>query len=248
MTIHIIGSPVSPYVRKVMFCLAQKEVAFDFDPITPFFGNEEFDRLSPLRRIPVFIDGDFVLNDSTVICEYIAERWPGPRLFPETPEDRARARWIEEYADSRIGDVMIWSLFFQRVIGPRLLKKPTDEARVTRALAQDIPAILDWIEAQLPEQGFLFGDDIMLADVALQASFANAAYAGWSLDAARWPLTATWATRVEADRAVIPSRRWADIMVTTKRDEVRARMADAGALLWDKSHAREVPQPGIMPI
>jgi glutathione S-transferase len=41
----IIGSYVSPYVRKVLACLALKELAYEIDPITPFYGNEEFGRL-----------------------------------------------------------------------------------------------------------------------------------------------------------------------------------------------------------
>lgn len=248
MTIHIIGNPVSPYVRKVFVALLKKGVAFDFDPIVPFFGNEEFDRLSPLRRIPVLVDGDFVLNDSTVIAEYIEESWPEPALYPKDIKNRARARWIEEYADSRIGDVIIWGLFYNRVIGPRIFKSEPDEARLQRKLESDLPAVLDWMEAQLPEQGFLFGDAMMMADVALHACFVNAAYSQWVMDAARWPKAAAWAVRVEADPDVALTRRWADIMVSSKREELRDNLVAGGASLWEKSHAAPVPRPGIMPI
>ena len=64
----IVGSFVSPYVRKVLACLNLKGLAYEVDPITPFFGNDEFERLSPLRRIPVLIDGDFSLSNFSVIC------------------------------------------------------------------------------------------------------------------------------------------------------------------------------------
>ena len=69
----IIGSYVSPYVRKVLACMNLKGLDYQVDPITPFFGNDEFERLSPLRRIPVLIDGDLAVSDSTVICEYLDE-------------------------------------------------------------------------------------------------------------------------------------------------------------------------------
>ena len=52
----IIGAPVSPYVRKVMAVCDLKGAAYRIDPIIPFQGNDEFSRLSPLRRIPVLID------------------------------------------------------------------------------------------------------------------------------------------------------------------------------------------------
>jgi glutathione S-transferase len=64
---RIIGSFVSPYVRKVLVALEIKGIDYEVDPITPFFGNDEFERLSPLRRIPVLIDGDLTLSDSSVI-------------------------------------------------------------------------------------------------------------------------------------------------------------------------------------
>jgi hypothetical protein len=89
----IIGGPVSPYVRKAMAVCDVKGVAYRIDPIIPFQGNDEFSRLSPLRRIPVLIDDQVTLSDSTVIAEYLDERHGKPGLFPDTPAARARARW-----------------------------------------------------------------------------------------------------------------------------------------------------------
>ena len=121
----IIGSFVSPYVRKVLACMNLKGLAYEVDPITPFFGNDEFERLSPLRRIPVLIDGDFSISDSTVICAYLDEAYPGHPLYPRDPRHRARARWFEEFADTRLGDLFIWSLFYQKVVRPMVWGEPT---------------------------------------------------------------------------------------------------------------------------
>jgi len=55
--IRIIGSYLSPYVRKVLVALELKGLPYEIDPIVPFMGDERFSRLSPLRRIPVYIDG-----------------------------------------------------------------------------------------------------------------------------------------------------------------------------------------------
>jgi glutathione S-transferase len=66
--VTIIGSYLSPYVRKVLVCLHVKGVPYQIDPIVPFFGDEQFTKLSPLRPIPVLVDGDITLSDSTVIC------------------------------------------------------------------------------------------------------------------------------------------------------------------------------------
>ena len=162
----IIGSYVSPYVRKVTACLALKGLAYEIDPITPFFGGEEFDRLSPLRRIPVLVHDDLALCDSTIICAWLDEAYPGHSLLSAAPADRARARWLEEYADTRLGDVFIWGLFYQKVVHPAVWGEPGDSARIEKTLEQDAPAALDYLEGQLPAEGWLFGE-IGLADIAI---------------------------------------------------------------------------------
>jgi len=54
--VTVIGSYISPYVRKVLVCLSLKGIDYRIDPIIPYFGDETFSRVSPLRRIPVLID------------------------------------------------------------------------------------------------------------------------------------------------------------------------------------------------
>ena len=91
--VQIIGSYLSPYVRKVLVFLHCKKIAYQIDPIVPFFGDERFSKLSPVWRIPVPLDDRVTLCDSSVICQYLEERYPDPSLYPRDIADRARARW-----------------------------------------------------------------------------------------------------------------------------------------------------------
>ncbi|MEZ5914566.1 MAG: glutathione S-transferase N-terminal domain-containing protein [Parvularculaceae bacterium] len=68
------------------------------------------------RRIPVLVDDGLVVNDSSVIAQYLEEKHPFPTIFPATAAARARARWFEEYADTRMGDVFIWKVFGRMAI------------------------------------------------------------------------------------------------------------------------------------
>ncbi|ACG79680.1 glutathione S-transferase [Phenylobacterium zucineum HLK1] len=241
----IIGSYVSPYVRKVLACMALKGLAYEIDPITPFFGGEAFERISPLRRIPVLVDGDLTLCDSSVICAYLDEAYPGHALLPAAPAARARARWLEEFADTRLGDVFIWGLFYQRNVKPIVWGEPADEARVGKSLSTDIPAALDYLEGQLPADGFLFGE-IGLADIALASFFRNAAYAGFEPDPARWPRTAAFVARTLAHPCLDSLLRYEDIQRSVTPAGRRAALLEAGAPLTAQTVGTRTPKRGVM--
>lgn len=243
--IRIIGSYVSPYVRKVLACLNLKGLAYEIDPITPFFGNDDYARLSPLRRIPVLIDADFSVSDSTVICAYLDEAYPDRALLPDDPRERARARWLEEYADTRLGDVFIWGLFYQKVVRPAVWGEPGDEERIARTLTEDIPATLDYLETQIPDSGFLFGE-LGLADISLASFFRNAAYAGFEPNAARWPRTAGFVTRALEHPSIASLLPFENVQRSAEIKHRRQALLDAGAPLTADSLGTREPRKGMM--
>ncbi len=245
--VSVIGSYVSPYVRKVLGALHLKGIAYEIDPLVPFFGNDEFSKVSPLRRIPVLIDGEVTLCDSTVICEYLEERTPAPALLPYGAAARARARWLEEYADSRLGDVLIWALFNQRVIRRGVWGEPTDEAIVRKALEEDIPRELDYLEGELPAEGFWFGA-LGTADLAVAAPFRNAALARFAIDAARWPKSAAYVARVLDHDALARLRPFEELSLRTPPPRAREALAAAGAPISALSYGASAPRRGVMRI
>jgi glutathione S-transferase len=245
--VRVVGSYLSPYVRKALVCLHAKGVAYEIDPIIPFMGDERFSTLSPLRRIPVLVDGDLTLADSSVICQYVEDRWPEPALYPRDVADRARARWLEEFADTRMGDVFIWRLFNQVAIRPFVWGEPTDEALVARTLAEDVPQVLDYLEAQAPAAGFLFGD-LSIADVAIACFFRNAGFARFRIDAARWPRTAGLVARTLATDGFERLRPFEDRMIRTPPAQHRATLAEMGAPLTRDTMGTTTPRRGVMSV
>jgi glutathione S-transferase len=243
--VRIIGSFVSPYVRKVLACMNLKGVPYEIDPITPFYGNDEFERLSPLRRIPIFIEGDLVLTDSSVICGYLDDAYDGRPLFPAHAKDRARARWLEEYADTHLGDLFIWSLFYQKIVRPLVWNEPADEDRIRTAVEQRIPAALDYLEGQLPSDGFLFGT-IGVADIAVAAHFRNGAYAGFEPDENRWPRTSGFVRRTLAHPCIAALLPFEEVQRSADVRNRRQALADAGARLTAETLGTREPRRGLM--
>jgi glutathione S-transferase len=243
--VTIIGSYVSPYVRKVLACLNLKRVDYEVDPITPFFGNDEFRSLSPLCRIPVLIDAEFSISDSSVICAYIDEAYPGHPLFPADAKDRARARWFEEYADTRLGELFIWSLFYQKAVRPLVWGEPPDERRIAKALNEDIPHALDYLERELPAQGFLFGE-IGASDIAIASFFRNGHYAGFDVDHRHWPHTSSFVERVLGHPCLAGLLKLEEVQRNANIKGRRKALLDAGARLTPQTLGTGEPRRGMM--
>ena len=241
----IIGSFVSPYVRKVLVCLELKGLDYEVDPITPFYGNDEFRRLSPLCRIPVLVEDGLVLSDSSVIAAYIDESHPEPPLLPRDHRERARARWLEEYADSRLGDLLIWGLFYPKMVHPRVWGEPGDEDRVERTLSTELPQALDYLEGELPEEGYLFGD-IGLADISIATFFRNGSYAGFVPDAKRWPKTSRFVELVLRHPAFQRLHQLEMIQLSSSVQGRRQALIDAGARISSETLGERQPRKGIM--
>jgi len=245
--VTILGNYLSPYVRKVLVCLQLKGIDYRIDPFAPFIGDETFSRLSPLRRIPVLIDGDFVLNDSTVICEYLEDLQPTPSLYPAAPRDRARARWLEEFADSRLGEVIIWRMFYQLGVKRYLFNETPDEEVVRKAREEELPEALDYLEAQLPVQGFLFGE-VGAADIAIAAFFRNAAFVRYQIDAARWPRTAAFVERTLALPAFRALAAFEEKTLRTPVAQQREVLIELGAPVTANTLGNIAPRRGIMKV
>ena len=88
--------------------IAALEKGIDFELVmVPFAKNDAYEpkhpevlRVNPVKQqVPVLIDGEVELFDSTQIFEYLEDRYPEPALWPEGIADRARARQLEHKSD-----------------------------------------------------------------------------------------------------------------------------------------------------
>lgn len=244
----IIGTPVSPFVRKALAVLDLKGVDFEDDPIVAFYTDERFTALNPLRRIPVLIDSDAVIADSTVIAQYLEEKYPSPPLLPASPADRARVRWLDNFAVTRMADIFIWRCFNAVVIRPSVWGEARDMEAFRATLAGPVAEIMDYLEALAPASGFFCGD-IGLGDISVAVMFRNMRYARWMPDAVRWPKTAAWIERVEAHPAMRRGIAWADVLVATPIPEQRRRAAEIGLPLTNDTYfASATPRRGPMTV
>jgi glutathione S-transferase len=99
------SGPLSLFSRKVEIALHEKGLPFErvMVPFTQTVGyspkNTDVLRINPKGQVPVLIDGDLGLYDSTVIIEYLDEAYPQSQLFPASSKERAQCRLLDVFAD-----------------------------------------------------------------------------------------------------------------------------------------------------
>ena len=190
------GVNASPFVRKVRVALAEKGIDYELIPQMPMGQPPEYFEISPLGKIPCYVDGDFSLPDSSAIIAYLERTQPEPSLYPSDAKEFARALWYEEYSDSKFSE-NVGKIFFNRVVKAKMMKQESDEAAVAEGLAA-LPDVFDYLEKQLGDREVLAGSHFSVADIAVSSVFVNLAHAGETVDASRWPKLAAYVARNHA--------------------------------------------------
>jgi glutathione S-transferase len=198
--IKVYGVHGSPFVRKVYVALDFKGIEYKTVPQMPFARDAEYQKINPLGKVPTLEHDDLILCDSKVICQYLEDIHPAPPLYPNDAVSRARARWYEELGGNQLSELGA-GIFFQRFMRPLAFKQDPDEELIDKIVNKKLPPLLDYLENEVPGDGFLFGE-FMMADLSLVSPFINASYAGFEVDAARWPRFAAFIGRVKAQPQV----------------------------------------------
>src|SRR5271170_3578614 len=146
-----------PFGQKVRIVLAEKALTYDLvqvDLAQHENRKPEFVRLNPFARVPVLVDDDTTIYDSTIINEYLEDEYPEPPQLPPIGSSamRSRARRFEDFADTS----------FTPPVGQLIadMSKPEgnrDHSRMQR-LPQPVERLLGYLHHQLPAKNFLAGE------------------------------------------------------------------------------------------
>jgi glutathione S-transferase len=194
MSIQLYAHPFSSYCQKVLIALYENDTTFELHPIAPDHPevSREFERLWPLKRMPILVDGGRTVVEATIIVEHLDLHHPGPvRLVSADRKAALDVRMMDRFFDNYVMTPM------QKIVGDRL--RPADE-RDPRGVA-DARALLEtsyrWLDAALAERVWAAGGAFSLADCAAAPSLF---YADWAhpIDEAFW--------RVRAYRARLLAR------------------------------------------
>jgi glutathione S-transferase len=196
------SGPLSLFTGKVRIALDEK--GLDYELISVPFSRAhayspklpEMLAINPKGQVPVLVDDAVAIYDSTLILEYLEDRYPAPALYPRDVAARARCRQLEAAADEILFP-QVWELIAEVFYKPD--PSTRDAARVARAQT----AIADHcagLDRQLAERDYLCGD-FSVADIGYFMTLTFATSLGAAPAAELATLTA-WSQRVMARPAV----------------------------------------------
>ena len=128
---------------------------------------------------------------------YLEAKYPAPPVIPQEPKARGKATWFEEMADTILFPAGS-KIFFNRIVAPKFLNKPGDEAVAAEAAATTLPPVYAYLESVAPASGFMACDSLNIGDISVACMLVNMSHAGCPVDPARYPKLAAWYGRMSA--------------------------------------------------
>ncbi|WP_076997349.1 glutathione S-transferase family protein [Variovorax sp. KK3] len=158
----LVSHLLCPYVQRAAIALREKDVPFERVVIDLADKPAWFVDISPLGKVPLLRvprpdGGEAILFESNVICEYIEDTQPGPRLHPEDPLTRAEHRAWMEFGSAILVD--LWGY------------ETTRDAEVFEQKRQALAAKFERVEAALGRGPFFAGEHFSLVDAVFAPVF-----------------------------------------------------------------------------
>ncbi|MGK9202734.1 glutathione S-transferase family protein [Sinorhizobium meliloti] len=147
---------------RALWALQELDAEFEFVRVNILAGENlhpDFLRLNPAGKLPVLVDGDFVLTESAAIVMYLAEKYGDKGLMPADLKERAQAYRWSLFAVTEL-EQPLWRMAKHTFLYPEDKRLPEDIALAREEFAA-MAAVLD---RHMDGRAFILGDNITVAD------------------------------------------------------------------------------------
>ncbi|WP_371365171.1 glutathione S-transferase N-terminal domain-containing protein [Pseudomonas sp. QL9] len=149
------SDPADHYCHRVRLVLAEKNVVVDIQDIEAGRCPPKLAEVNPYGSVPTLVDRDLALYESTVIMEYLDERYPHPPLMPVYPVARANTRLLMHRIQRD------WCSLVDRVLDDR--QKDADRALARKELRESLTGV----SPLFAEKPFFLSEEMSLVDCCL---------------------------------------------------------------------------------
>lgn len=180
--LQLYAHPFSSYSQKVLIALYENAIPFEYRRINHDDPKilAELEALWPFKRFPVLVDDGRILRESTIILEYLDQRYPGKtRLIPVDADAALEVRFMDRFFDN---DIMTPTTKF---VSDALRPADRRDAYGVDAAKRQLDIAYRWLDAVMRNRTWAAGSDFTLADCAAAPALF---YADWA-----YPIAATFA-------------------------------------------------------
>jgi glutathione S-transferase len=155
--------PMSPRARKPRIVLAEKGLQYEKVIVDITKGEQkkpEYLAVNPYGKVPALQDNGTTVYESSIIMEYLNDKYPNPPLLPADPGQRARARVLMHFGDNAYDGALaaiVGEVFFKP-------KGQADQSVIDKA-KQDLKAAFERLDRELGSNEYLVGGAFSLADI-----------------------------------------------------------------------------------
>lgn len=163
------GIPGSPFLRSVEIALKEKGIDYRLQALAPGEHKQpEHLARHPFGRVPTFEHDGFMLYETDAIIRYLDETFPNPPLTPGNPRQRARMNQVIAIIEWYFFPKAAAPIAFNRIIGPKLLGLPADEAAIADAMPMARICFVE-LDRLIGDEPYFGGDRLSIADIMLAA-------------------------------------------------------------------------------
>lgn len=145
-----------PFSQRCRFVLFEKGMDFEIRDIDLYNKPEDISVMNPYGQVPILVERDLILYESSIINEYIDERFPHPQLMPADPIMRARTR------------LFLYNFEKELFIHVSTLENRSQaDAKVKEAARHNIRDRLAQLAPLLLKNKYLLGEEFSMLDVAI---------------------------------------------------------------------------------
>jgi glutathione S-transferase len=188
--ITLYDNAFSPFARKVRMVLEHKHLPFETIDGLAVAGHAQLAAVNPRVEVPVLVDGELVVINSSDIVAYLEHRYPDRPVYPADPALRVAARAWE-----RLGDTLLDAITHDVSDGGFGFPAGTMPTGLRDAAREDLAPIYTDLEHVLIGQDFLCGA-LSIADLALFPHFTAFRFLDLSFDGAAHPRLLAWYKRL----------------------------------------------------
>jgi glutathione S-transferase len=157
MTLVLYQHPFASYCQKVLVALYELELSFETRLVE---DRSELLRLWPMGGMPVLVDGELVVPESTTIIEYLDQLAGGDALVPAAADDALQARLWDRFGDQHLSTPM------QKIVGDELRPEGARDPHGVGEARESLDTAYGVLDARLAEQPWAGGEHFTLADCA----------------------------------------------------------------------------------